>query len=58
MEVNTSGKAKKCMNPEMSCPNIPDPASGYLIFYHGSALILCKDCGPRIQYKKITEERP
>ena len=57
MEAKAPGTGKKCMNPEVDCPNVADPASGYLLFYRGRLLILCKVCGPRVQYQKITEEK-
>jgi hypothetical protein len=53
MEIKNLGKVTKCMNPEKDCPNVPDPATGYTVFYKGGPLVLCKECGPDIQRKAV-----
>jgi len=44
------------MNPEVDCPNVPDPLSAYAIVYNGGQLVLCKECGPAFQYKAMMEK--
>jgi hypothetical protein len=57
MEVKNHGEVTKCMNPDKNCPNDPDPASAYMVVYHGKPLVLCKECGPAFQLRKIKEGR-
>jgi hypothetical protein len=57
MKVKNMGTVTKCMNPEMGCPNIPDPASAYTVFYKGRALLLCKQCGPEFQRRALLEKQ-
>lgn len=57
MEVKNLGKVTKCMNPEVDCPNEPDPASSYVVVYRGKPLVLCKECGPGIQLKAIQDKQ-
>jgi hypothetical protein len=57
MEIKNLGKVTKCMNPETDCPNIPDPASSYVVVYRNTPLVLCKQCGPEFQRKAILEKR-
>jgi hypothetical protein len=56
MEMRNLGKITRCMNPEKSCPNDPDPATGYMVVYRGKPLVLCKECGPAFQLKAIQEK--
>jgi hypothetical protein len=55
MEIKNLGPADKCMNPEKDCKNVPDPATSHVVFYGGKPLLLCKECGPAFQLKKIQE---
>jgi hypothetical protein len=57
MNVQTLGKVTKCMNPETDCPNVPDPSTAYVVVYKNKPLVLCKECGPGIQIKAITEKQ-
>jgi hypothetical protein len=56
MKITNLGEVTKCMNPEIDCPNIPDPSSGYVIVYKGKPLVLCNDCGPDFQLKAVLEK--
>lgn len=56
MKITNQGEVTKCMNPEIDCPNIPDPSSGYLVFYKGKPLGLCKECGPEFQRRAVMEK--
>jgi hypothetical protein len=53
VKVTELGKPKKCMNPDKDCPNLLDPASSYMVVYGGKPLVLCNECGPIFQLKKI-----
>jgi hypothetical protein len=50
-------KVTKCMNPEIDCPNVPDPASAYVVVYKKKPLVLCKQCGPQFQLKANQEKQ-
>jgi hypothetical protein len=56
MEIKNLGTVTKCMNPEKDCPNVPDPATAYVVAYKGKPLVLCKECGPGIQLKAMTQQ--
>jgi hypothetical protein len=56
MEIKNLGKVTKCMNPEIDCPNVPDPASGYVVAYQGKPLALCNECGPVFQRRVVLEK--
>ena len=49
-------KVTKCMNPDKDCANVPDPKNAYVVVYRGTPLVLCNQCGPTIQMKKVQEE--
>jgi hypothetical protein len=57
MEIKNPGKITKCMNPEMDCPNIPDPASAYTVILQGKPIVLCKQCGPYFQRKAELDKK-
>jgi hypothetical protein len=57
MAVTNLGKVNKCMNPEIDCPNSPDPASAYVVVYQKTPLVLCAKCGPEIQRKAMLEKQ-
>jgi len=60
VEIKNLGKVTKCMNPEKDCPNVPDPATAYVVVYQGKPLVLCKACGPAIKVelaKVVAQER-
>lgn len=56
MEIKNLGTVTKCMNPEKDCPNVPDPKTGYTVFYKGRPLVLCQGCGPEFQRKALLEK--
>jgi hypothetical protein len=56
MKVTELPKVTKCMNPDIDCPDVPDPASAYVVVYKGKRLVLCKNCGPGIKLKAMLEQ--
>jgi hypothetical protein len=57
MAITNLGQVTKCMNPEIDCPNIPDPTSAYVVVYKKKPLVLCKQCGPEFQRKAMLEKQ-
>jgi hypothetical protein len=57
MSVTNLGKVTKCMNPDVDCPNQPDPTSAYVVVYKRKPLVLCKVCGPEF-LRKAKESGP
>lgn len=55
MEIKNLGKVTRCTNPEKDCQNVLDPSSAYVVVYRGKPLVLCAECGPLFQLKKIQE---
>lgn len=56
MEVKVLRKATKCENPEKTCNNPINSATARMIVYKGKPLVLCAQCGPEFQLKKMQSD--